>query len=316
MGVGLLRVRPALRDAGPQLLPPGRRPRVPHVLAVRPWPRVDRRLVLLPRPHRPRPPGGLGGAEGAQRVGPARPRPTSRPDVAGLDVLPEDWERGLAVVAHPDDMEYGAAAAVARWTSQGKWIGYVLVTDGEAGIAHDAAGGGRPDPPRRAARQLRGRGCARRGVPRPSRRCGRRGARAPGRPGRRRAPAPPRHRAVDQLPRLVGRAELEPRRSPGRRAGPARRRARRRQPVGRSPIVARRGTASASPRSAAARNPPTASTRPTRSTSACSRSSATASTSSTSAATWPRPATSCAAAAEAAGPQIGVALAATFELIG
>jgi LmbE family N-acetylglucosaminyl deacetylase len=52
-----------------------------------------------------------------------------------LERVPEDWERGLAVVAHPDDMEYGAAAAVARWTRQGKWIGYVLVTDGEAGIA-------------------------------------------------------------------------------------------------------------------------------------------------------------------------------------
>jgi LmbE family N-acetylglucosaminyl deacetylase len=54
--------------------------------------------------------------------------------VPDLEPLPEDWERGLAVVAHPDDMEYGAAAAVARWTGQGKWIGYVLVTDGEAGI--------------------------------------------------------------------------------------------------------------------------------------------------------------------------------------
>ena len=52
-----------------------------------------------------------------------------------LDVLPEDWERALAVVAHPDDMEYGAAAAVARWTDQGKHIAYVLVTDGEAGIS-------------------------------------------------------------------------------------------------------------------------------------------------------------------------------------
>ena len=49
--------------------------------------------------------------------------------------MPEDWERGLAVVAHPDDMEYGAAAAVARWTRQGKWIGYVLVSDGAAGVA-------------------------------------------------------------------------------------------------------------------------------------------------------------------------------------
>ena len=48
--------------------------------------------------------------------------------------MAEDWNRALAVVAHPDDMEYGAAAAVARWTAQGKWVGYVLVTDGEAGI--------------------------------------------------------------------------------------------------------------------------------------------------------------------------------------
>ena len=32
-------------------------------------------------------------------------------------------------------MEYGAAAAVARWTTQGKHIVYVLVTDGEAGIS-------------------------------------------------------------------------------------------------------------------------------------------------------------------------------------
>lgn len=48
--------------------------------------------------------------------------------------MPEDWTTALAVVAHPDDMEYGAAAAVARWTAQGKTVGYVLVTDGEAGI--------------------------------------------------------------------------------------------------------------------------------------------------------------------------------------
>lgn len=52
-----------------------------------------------------------------------------------LEVLPEDWKRGLAIVAHPDDMEYGAASAVARWTSQGKDVGYVMVTRGEAGIA-------------------------------------------------------------------------------------------------------------------------------------------------------------------------------------
>ncbi len=48
--------------------------------------------------------------------------------------LDEDWSRGLCVVAHPDDMEFGAAAAVARWTGQGKTVAYCMVTSGEAGI--------------------------------------------------------------------------------------------------------------------------------------------------------------------------------------
>ena len=48
--------------------------------------------------------------------------------------LDENWERALCIVAHPDDMEFGAAAAVARWTGQGKWVGYTMVTSGEAGI--------------------------------------------------------------------------------------------------------------------------------------------------------------------------------------
>jgi LmbE family N-acetylglucosaminyl deacetylase len=49
--------------------------------------------------------------------------------------MPEDWSRAVAVVAHPDDLEYGAAAAVARWTRQGKHVSYVMVSSGEAGIA-------------------------------------------------------------------------------------------------------------------------------------------------------------------------------------
>lgn len=49
--------------------------------------------------------------------------------------LPEDWQRALVIVAHPDDIEYGVAAAVARWTGQGKEVRYLLVTSGEAGIA-------------------------------------------------------------------------------------------------------------------------------------------------------------------------------------
>lgn len=40
----------------------------------------------------------------------------------------------LAIVAHPDDLEYGASSAIARWTKQGKQIGYVIATSGEAGI--------------------------------------------------------------------------------------------------------------------------------------------------------------------------------------
>ncbi|WP_309114441.1 PIG-L deacetylase family protein [Saccharothrix sp.] len=48
--------------------------------------------------------------------------------------LPEDWDRALAIVAHPDDLEYGGAAAVARWTGQGRSVAYLLVTKGEAGI--------------------------------------------------------------------------------------------------------------------------------------------------------------------------------------
>jgi LmbE family N-acetylglucosaminyl deacetylase len=48
--------------------------------------------------------------------------------------MPENWQRAVAVVAHPDDLEYGVASAVARWTSQGKEVVYVLATSGEAGI--------------------------------------------------------------------------------------------------------------------------------------------------------------------------------------
>ena len=45
-----------------------------------------------------------------------------------LEPFPEDWQRALAVVAHPDDMEYGAASAVARWTDAGRTVTYLLAT--------------------------------------------------------------------------------------------------------------------------------------------------------------------------------------------
>lgn len=51
-----------------------------------------------------------------------------------LAPMPVDWQRALAVVAHPDDLEYGAAAAIAEWTADGKEVAYLLVSRGEAGI--------------------------------------------------------------------------------------------------------------------------------------------------------------------------------------
>lgn len=55
---------------------------------------------------------------------------------APLELLTEPVGRVLAIVAHPDDLEYGAAAAVARWTSEGEPVAYLLATRGEAGIDH------------------------------------------------------------------------------------------------------------------------------------------------------------------------------------
>lgn len=71
-----------------------------------------------------------------------------------MERFPDDWTRAVAVVAHPDDLEYGAASAVAAWTAQGKEVSYVLVTSGEAGIdglAPDVAGPLRRDEERRSA---------------------------------------------------------------------------------------------------------------------------------------------------------------------
>ena len=52
-----------------------------------------------------------------------------------MEALSEDWQRASIIVAHPDDIEFGLAGAVARWTRQGKDVAYVLASKGEAGIA-------------------------------------------------------------------------------------------------------------------------------------------------------------------------------------
>lgn len=51
-----------------------------------------------------------------------------------MELWTQDPGTVLAIVAHPDDLEYGAAAAVAKWTQAGHRVVYLLVTRGEAGI--------------------------------------------------------------------------------------------------------------------------------------------------------------------------------------
>ena len=46
---------------------------------------------------------------------------------------PKEFNRGLVVVAHADDAEYGCSGTVARLVSEGWDIAYVLCTDGSKG---------------------------------------------------------------------------------------------------------------------------------------------------------------------------------------
>jgi len=49
-----------------------------------------------------------------------------------------DVERVLVVVAHPDDVDFGAAGTIATFTDAGLHVTYCLVTDGDAGGFDDA----------------------------------------------------------------------------------------------------------------------------------------------------------------------------------
>jgi LmbE family N-acetylglucosaminyl deacetylase len=48
-------------------------------------------------------------------------------------IADDDVERALVIVAHPDDVDFGAAGTVATWTDRGVDVAYCIVTDGEAG---------------------------------------------------------------------------------------------------------------------------------------------------------------------------------------
>jgi LmbE family N-acetylglucosaminyl deacetylase len=42
-------------------------------------------------------------------------------------------ERVLVVTAHPDDLDFGAGATIAKWTAAGIAVSYCILTDGDAG---------------------------------------------------------------------------------------------------------------------------------------------------------------------------------------
>lgn len=74
-----------------------------------------------------------------------------------MERFPEDWSRALVVVAHPDDPEYGMAAAVSRWTREGRRVEYLLASSGEAGIEGmppEQCGPVREDEQRRSAARV------------------------------------------------------------------------------------------------------------------------------------------------------------------
>ena len=47
----------------------------------------------------------------------------------------QPYRRGMVVVAHPDDAEWGCAGTVAKWCAEGREVVYVLCTDGSKGSA-------------------------------------------------------------------------------------------------------------------------------------------------------------------------------------
>lgn len=70
-----------------------------------------------------------------------------------------DNERALVVVAHPDDVDFGAAGTVASWTAEGIEVTYCLCTNGDAGgfdpdVSRSEIAGIRQEEQRAAAKEV------------------------------------------------------------------------------------------------------------------------------------------------------------------
>ncbi|MGI8537896.1 MAG: PIG-L deacetylase family protein [Mycobacteriales bacterium] len=68
-------------------------------------------------------------------------------------------ERALVVVAHPDDVDFGAAGTIASWTASGVEVSYCICTDGDAGgfdpnVPRNAIGAIRQSEQRAAAKEV------------------------------------------------------------------------------------------------------------------------------------------------------------------
>lgn len=68
-------------------------------------------------------------------------------------------ERALVVVAHPDDVDFGAGGTIATWTEAGIAVTYCIATDGDAGgfdpaVPRDQIGGIRQAEQRAAAKEV------------------------------------------------------------------------------------------------------------------------------------------------------------------
>jgi len=70
-----------------------------------------------------------------------------------------DVERALVVVAHPDDIDFGAAGTIATWVDEGIEVTYLLCTNGDAGgfdpaVPREDIAGIRQDEQRAAAKEV------------------------------------------------------------------------------------------------------------------------------------------------------------------
>ena len=70
-----------------------------------------------------------------------------------------DFTRALAVMAHPDDVDFGSAGTIAQWTAAGVEVTYCIVTNGDAGgfdhsVPRGEIGGIRQAEQRAAAKEV------------------------------------------------------------------------------------------------------------------------------------------------------------------